>query len=190
MTHASATTLLGTLAPTAARPLSTVLAVLGGAALIALSSRIQVPMWPVPMTMQTLAVLIVVMGMGARLGTASVASYLAAGAAGLPVFAAGGGLVYLTGPTAGYLLGFLLVAVVVGRLADRGLTRHPLGAFALALLGSALVYLAGATWLSGFIGIEAALRAGVLPFLPGDLVKSVVAAMMLHGGWKFVNGRG
>jgi biotin transport system substrate-specific component len=136
-------------------------------------------MWPVPMTMQTLAMLAVVMTLGLHLGTGAVLTYLGAGAAGLPVFAGGGGIAYLTGPTAGYLLGFIATAWVVGALADRGLTRRPLGALALALLGSAIVYACGVAWLSGFIGFDAAVRAGVLPFLPGDLVKALVLALAL-----------
>ena len=182
MTNASAT-LLGTIAPAAPRALRATLAVLGGAALIALAARVQVPMWPVPMTMQTFAVILIAMAFGARMGVGAVAMYLAQGAAGLPVFAAGGGIAYLMGPTAGYLWGFVLVAAVVGWLADRGLTRHFAGALGLALLGSALIYLAGASWLATFVGAEAALTAGVLPFLPGDLVKSLLAAMLLPAAW-------
>lgn len=179
-------TLLGTIAPATPRPLHAALAVLGGAVLIAASTRVQVPMWPVPMTLQTLAVLIVAMTMGARLATGAVASYLAAGAAGLPVFASGGGVAYLTGPTAGYLLGFLVVASVVGALADRGFTRHLLGALALAGLGSLLVYVCGVAWLSTFVGLESAVRVGVLPFLPGDVVKSAIAALMLPAAWSLM----
>lgn len=168
------------------RPLRAALTVLAGSALIVLATRIQLPMWPVPMTMQTFAVLLIAMALGMRMGVASVAAYLAQGAAGLPVFAAGGGVAYLVGPTAGYLWGFLLVAAVVGWLADRGLTRHHVGALMLALLGSTLVYVVGAGWLAGFVGAEAAFRAGVLPFLPGDLVKSMLLALVLPGAWKLL----
>jgi len=185
MTNASAT-LLGNIAPAAPRALRAVLAVLGGAAVIALAARIQVPMWPVPMTMQTFAVILIAMAFGARMGVGAVAMYLAQGAAGLPVFAAGGGIAYLVGPTAGYLWGFLLVAAVVGWLADRGLTRHFAGALGLALLGSVLVYATGAGWLATFAGFEAALASGVLPFLPGDVVKSVLAALLLPAAWKLL----
>jgi len=179
-------TLFGGIAPTAPRQLRAVIAVVGGAALIALASRIQVPMWPVPMTMQTLAMLVVVMTLGQRLALGAVLGYLGAGAAGLPVFAAGGGIVYLTGPTAGYLLGFVVTAWIVGALADRGLTRRPLGALALALLGSVIVYACGVVWLSGFVGFETALRVGVVPFVPGDLLKALVIALGLPAAMRLM----
>jgi biotin transport system substrate-specific component len=163
-----------------------VFAILGGALLIALATRVQVPMWPVPMTLQTLAVLLVAMTCGARLAVGAVLAYLAQGAMGLPVFAAGGGLAPLVGPTAGYLWGFVLVAWVVGSLADRGLARGFAGAFGLALLGSALVYVVGASWLAGLIGAQAAWTAGVLPFLAGDLVKSALAALLVPMGWRLL----
>jgi len=182
MTQVSST-LLTSLAPAVPRPVRAVLAVLAGSALIALATRIQVPMWPVPMTMQTFAVLLIAMAFGMRLGVAAVAAYLAQGAAGLPVFAAGGGVAYLAGPTAGYLWGFLLVAAVVGWLADRGLTRRFAGSLMLALLGSALVYAVGAAWLASFVGPETAFRAGILPFLPGDLAKSALLALILPAAW-------
>jgi len=182
---ASSATLLGRVLP-ATRPLPAILAVLGGAALIALATRVQVPMWPVPMTLQTLAVMAVAMTFGARLGTGAVAAYLAQGAMGLPVFAAGGGLAHFAGPTAGYLWGFLAAALIVGHLADRGLTRHPAAAFALALIGSAVASLAGWAWLALLIGAEAAFTAGVLPFLAGDVVKAALAAALLPVAWRLL----
>ena len=184
MTPSSAT-LLGRVLP-GTRPLPAVLAVLVGAALIALATRVQVPMWPVPMTLQTLAVMAVAMAFGARLGAGAVAAYLAQGAAGLPVFASGGGIAQFAGPTAGYLWGFLAAALVVGALADRGLTRHPVAAFALALAGSAIVALCGWAWLATQIGPDAAFTAGVLPFLAGDAVKAALAAALLPVAWRLL----
>lgn len=180
---ASSATLLGRVLPVT-RPLAAALAVLGGAALIALATRVQVPMWPVPMTLQTLAVITVAMAFGARLGAGAVAAYLAQGAAGLPVFAAGGGIAHLAGPTAGYLWGFLAAALVVGHLADRGLSRNPVSTFALALAGSAVVLLCGWAWLATLIGRDAAFGAGVLPFLAGDAVKAALAAAVLPLAWR------
>lgn len=182
---ASSATLLGRVLP-ATRPLPAILAVLGGAALIALATRVQVPMWPVPMTLQTLAVMAVAMAFGARLGVAAVATYLAQGAAGLPVFASGGGFAHLAGPTAGYLWGFLAAALIVGHLADRGLGRHPAAAFALALLGSAVVFFAGWAWLAMLIGGGPAFDAGVLPFVVGDVVKAALAAAVLPLAWNLL----
>jgi biotin transport system substrate-specific component len=96
-----------------------VLAVIGSI-LLTISAKIQVPFWPVPMTIQTFVVLVLGVAYGWRLAGATVLLYLAQGALGLPVFAAGGGLAYMAGPTGGYLVGFLLAALVVGWLAERG----------------------------------------------------------------------
>lgn len=178
--------LMTTLAPTRARPLRAVLAVVGGAALITLATRIQVPMWPVPMTMQSFAVLLVAMTLGLRLGAGAVALYLVQGAAGLPVFAAGGGIAYLMGPTAGYLWGFLAAAVVAGALADRGMTRHMAGALLIAMIGMVLIHALGAAWLAGLVGWEKALLGGVYPFVLGDVIKSVLLALVLPSAWRIL----
>lgn len=170
------------------RPWQVGLVVLAGAAFIALSARIQVPMWPVPMTMQTLAVLMVAMAFGARIGLATVTLYLLQGAVGLPVFAAGGGLAYFAGPTAGYLWAFLVVAAVVGWLAERGFTRSVAGAFVTAIIGSAIIYVIGAGWLAIMVSADTAIASGVLPFILGDLVKSALAAILLPTAWTFLSG--
>ncbi len=155
-----------------------VLAVAGSLLLWA-SAKIQVPFWPVPMTLQTAAVFLLGFVYGPRLALATVALYLAEGAAGLPVFAGtpekGLGLAYVLGPTGGYLVGFLAAAWIAGRAAERGV--GIVGALAAMLLGSLAIYGAGLAWLAGFVGAEAAVRLGLLPFLPGDLVKiGLVAA--------------
>lgn len=166
-------------APTAVRWLPTVLAILGGAALIALASRVQVPMWPVPATLQTMAVLALAIGLGRVVAVGAVLAWLTYGVVGVPVFASGAGLAYLTGPTAGYMAGFLLAAHVVGGLASgEWRVRAPM-VFALGVLGGALIYLPGVLWLSGFVGLEQAIRVGVLPFVPGDLLKAVLLAVAL-----------
>ncbi len=156
-----------------------VLAVTGSLLLWA-SAKIQVPFWPVPMTLQTAAVFLLGFACGSRLALATVALYLAEGAAGLPVFAGtpekGLGLPYMLGPTGGYLVGFLAAAWIAGRAAERGV--GIVGALAAMLLGSLAIYGAGLAWLAGFVGAEAAIRLGLLPFLPGDLVKiGLVAAL-------------
>lgn len=150
---------------------------LAGSLLVALAARVQVPMWPVPMTLQSLAVLAIALGCGARIAGATLALYMLEGAAGLPVFASGGGLAYFAGPTAGYLFGFFAAAVVAGGLADRGWARTPAGGIAAALIGAALVHLLGAAWLAAHIGVGKAIAAGVLPFLLGDAVKSALAGI-------------
>src|SRR3546814_487052 len=115
-----------------------VLAVVG-TLLLTLSAKVQVPMWPVPMTMQTFAVLIIGMTYGFRLGTATVAFYLAQGAIGLPVFASGAGIAYLAGPTGGYLIGFLVSAALVGWLAGPGWGRTVNRTFVAHALGTAVI---------------------------------------------------
>ena len=171
-------------APTLAQKAAMVLA---GTALIAISAQISVPFFPVPMTLQTLAVLLVGFALGARLGALTVLAYVAEGAMGLPVFS--GFKAGLGGPTTGFLLGFVLMAFVAGWAADRGL-RSVLGLAAVALLASALLYVPGVAWLATAIGFEKAVAAGMLPFLAGDAVKAVLAALVVTGGWNLLARRG
>ena len=166
--------------------------VLGGSLLIALAAQVSVPMFPVPMTLQTLAILIVGLSMGARLATATLLVYLAEGAMGLPVFANGGaGLAYMTGPTAGFLLGFVAMAWMAGWASDRGLTRSFLGAAAVALVASAALYLPGLAWPALVMGktVPELLSGWMLPFLAGDAVKAVLAALVVTGGWAALRAR-
>ena len=153
------------------------LAVLGSLLLWA-SAKVQVPFWPVPMTLQTAAVFLIGLAYGPRLGLATVALYLAEGAAGLPVFAGtpekGVGLPYLLGPTGGYLAGFLAAAWIAGRAA--GLRLRLPGVVGMLLLASAAIYGPGLLWLSAFVGAENAVRFGLLPFVLGDLVKLLLVA--------------
>jgi len=157
-------------------------AVIGMLALI-LASRIDVPMVPVPMSMQTFAVLLIGALYGVRLGTLTVLAWLALGALGLPVFAGGtGGVARFVGPTAGYLIAFPFAAACVGWLASRGWNQDRLGwAFGAMLIGHAICLGLGGLWLARIIGLEAALAKGVTPFLLGAILKSVlvVAALKL-----------
>ena len=162
-----------------------VIVVLLATAVLALSARIQIPFYPVPMTMQTFAVLMVGACLGARLGAAALVVYLAQGALGLPVFASGAGPAYLLGPTGGYLAGFVVAAAVAGRLAESGATRRLVSAVAVMLLAVALIYLPGVVWLAQITGsFEQAVSAGALPFLPGEAVKVVLAAL---AAWRFAS---
>ncbi|MBL6928309.1 MAG: biotin transporter BioY [Rhodospirillales bacterium] len=167
---------------------------LAGTALLTLSAKTQVPFWPVPMTMQTFVVLVIAMAYGPRLGVATIALYLAQGAAGLPVFAGtpatGIGLAYMAGPTGGYLVGFMAAAVAVGALARRGWDRNILSGLAAFLIGDAIIFACGVGWLSALIGIEKAFTAGMLPFLPGEALKIALAAALLATSWKFIKRRG
>ncbi len=163
--------------------------VLCGSWLIALSAQIVIPLpfSPVPITAQTFAVLLVGALGGRRLGSLSVAAYLAQGAAGLPIFAGGtSGLGRLLGPTGGYLLGFLAAAYLVGYLAERGWTVQ-VGKTLLAMaLGNALIYLCGLPVLALFLGFDKALTAGFYPFLVGDGIKILLATLALPLGWRLV----
>ena len=158
------------------RPVALMLA---GSLFIALCAHIKVPMWPVPMTMQTFAVLLIGMAYGPRLGAGTVALYLAEGAAGLPVFATGAGIAYFAGPTGGYLIGFLIAAFVTGWLAARGWDRTIPHAFAAMTLGVILIFIPGVLWLSNLIGMDKAIAAGLLPFLAGAFVKTLLGALVL-----------
>ncbi len=158
--------------------------VLAGSLLLIASAKVQVPFWPVPMTMQTFVVLGIGAAYGARLAGLTVLTYLAQGAIGLPVFAAGGGLAMLAGPTAGYLLGFLVAAVLVGALADRGWCRTR-GSTALAFLaGTAVMFTMGVGWLAVLFGFETAITAGLLPFVTSEAVKIALAVAVFPLAWK------
>jgi len=163
--------------------------VLGGSLFVALSSRVAVPLpfSPVPVTGQTMAVLLVGIVLGARRGALSVLLYLVEGMLGLPVFAGGAfGIARLVGPTGGYLWGFALAAFVVGLLAERGWGRRMHSAIVAMLIGNAAIYLLGLPWLARFTGIGRVLPLGLYPFLPGDLIKVLLATVVLATGQKML----
>ncbi|QPQ55129.1 biotin transporter BioY [Allosphingosinicella flava] len=139
------------------------------------------PVEPVPFTLQTLAVILAGMLLGWRLGLVTVLAWLAAGAAGLPVFSGGsGGWQKFLSETGGYLAGFPIAAAVTGWLGERGWGgRKPFHAFAAAMIGHALCLLPGALWLSTFVGRNDAIAQGLLPFLPGAILKSIAAVLVL-----------
>lgn len=157
---------------------------LAGTVLVAFSAQIKVPMWPVPMTLQSLAVLFIGLTYGGRMATATLALYLTEGAVGLPVFANGGGIALLLGPTGGYLFGFLLAAALLGFASDRNKLNSPWALGGFLTLASALIYLPGVLWLARFIGVQNAVMAGMIPFLIGDVIKAVIAAMAAPFGKK------
>lgn len=159
-----------------------VVAVLVAVLAVAVGARIDVaiPGTPVPQSLQTLAVVVVGGVLGLRLGSLALLAYLVAGAVGAPVFAGGaGGAAALTGPTAGYLVGFVLGAALMGRLADRGLTHRFGGALVGAVAAHLVILLAGWSWLAFDLGAGSAWTGGVAPFLVGGVVKSAVAAVLL-----------
>ena len=159
-----------------------------GSALIALCAQVSVPFYPVPVTMQTFAVILIGLTYGWRLGGITVALYLVEGAIGLPVFAGGkGGIIVLIGPTAGYLYGFFIAAVACGWFAERGFDRSYLKLIVPLLAGNVLLYMSGLIWLGNFIGWDKpVLDLGLYPFIPGDLLKIALAVVLLPTIWKYV----
>ena len=163
--------------------------VLGGTALIALAAQVTVPMVPVPMTLQTLAVLLVGLAFGARLGALTVLAYLAEGAMGLPVFAGGkAGAAVLAGPTGGYLFGFVAAAFVTGWLAERGWDRSVMRTALAMALGNLVLYLPGLAQLKAVTGAEwgQVWTWGAGPFLIGDAVKLAIGALLMPGAWRLL----
>ena len=149
--------------------------------------RIPLPFTPVPLTGQTFAVLLVGAALGSKRGAASLALYTFLGALGLPFFAGGAsGLAYMSGPTLGYLVGFVAAAYVVGLLAERGLERSMRTSLVPFVVGTLVIYLFGAGWLAVLFGAEQAFALGVLPFLVGDVIKLVLAAIALPAAWNIV----
>ncbi|MEY3003882.1 MAG: hypothetical protein RLZZ491_1058 [Pseudomonadota bacterium] len=174
-----------------------------GSLFIAVAAQISVPMWPVPVTLQTLAILLVGFAYGSRLGALTVAAYLVQGFMGLPVFTPSTlpGLAALVGPTGGFLIGFVAMAWLAGLAAERGLARGVAGTAAVALVASALLYLPGVLWPmavaamagvdAGWAGQDAAFYWAyfVTPFLIGDAIKALIAALVIRGAWARLGGK-
>ena len=159
------------------------------------SAKLQVPFYPVPITLQTLVVLGLGMAVGWRLAGATLALYLVEGLLGLPVFAGtpekGIGLAYMMGPTGGYLLGYLVAAVLVGWLAERGWGRSVVSTVAAMVLGNAVIYALGVAWLGTLMGWDKpVLEWGLYPFLLGDLFKIGLAAALLPAAWRLTGRTG
>lgn len=158
--------------------------VIGGSLAIAAAAKIQVPFWPVPMTMQTLVVLLIGVTYGSRLAAATVLAYLAEGLAGVPVFAAAtAGPAYMAGPTGGYLLGFLVAATSIGWLAERGWDRSLGWTVAAMAIGHVLVFVPGVAWLAVLFGWSKAVAVGVAPFIAATIVKTALGAALVAAFW-------
>jgi biotin transport system substrate-specific component len=172
---------------------SNLVLIVGASVLTALAAQVQIPLpWtPVPLTGQSFAVLLSGALLGPGRAFAAQALYLAEGALGLPVFAGGAaGLAKLVGPTGGYLFAFPFAAALTGALARRGWDRSVPTMFAAMMLGSAVVFAGGLIGLSRFVPADRLLAAGLLPFLPGDLVKSSLAALAFPGAWSWIGRSG
>jgi len=166
--------------------------VLAGVLLVALCAQIYIPTTPVPFTGQTFGVLLVGASLGFRRAAASLAIYLAIGAIGVPIYSEGrGGIDVITGATGGYLVGFVLAAALVGRLAELGWDRHIGGSVGAMLLGNAVIYAVGLPWLVATTGLSAseAVAVGMQPFLAWDLIKLAAAAVIFPVAWYIVGRR-
>jgi biotin transport system substrate-specific component len=163
--------------------------VICGSLILCLSAQVKVylPISPVPITGQTFAVLMLAALLGSRRGVLAVVAYLIEGALGLPVFAGGIGPVVLIGPTGGYLVGFIAVAYVVGKLAEMGWDRRVSTTILAMLAGEIVLYIFGMCWLAIMTNIRTALTLGLYPFIVGDILKIAFAAAVLPAGWKLLN---
>lgn len=163
---------------------------LAGSILLAVSAKVQVPFWPVPMTMQTWAVAVIGMAYGWRLGLATVLLYGLEGALGMPVFAGtperGLGLAYMVGPTGGYLVGFALSAALAGWFAERGWDRTAWRIAAVMTLAHAATFAAGLAWLATFVGLPRAVELGLTPFWAATLLKIGLGVALMPLAWRLV----
>ena len=184
-TRALAPTLLSE--NTTMRWVSYALLAIVGSAVMAVAAKIQVPMFPVPMTLQTLAIFGIAAAYGRNLAVLTILLYLAEGFVGLPVFAgAAAGPAYFMGPTAGYLLGFVISAAIVGEAADRGWGESFWKMSGAMVVGNAVVFALGFLWLATLIGPATAFTAGVAPFVIGGLVKIALGAGIVAALWSLV----
>lgn len=172
--------------PTKSKLVKNVLLVLTGALVLAIASQLTIPLKPVPLTFQSATVLFIALIYGARLGAATIATYLAAGACGLPVFAEmySGLDVLFFSPTSGYLWGFFFAALGVGYLAERGWGKHFISSFAAALLGAAILFSMGLLVLAHYTGWDMAYAFGLKPFLLSESIKLLAVAIVVPRFWK------
>jgi biotin transport system substrate-specific component len=174
-----------------------------GSAIVAIAAQVNVPLYPVPMTLQTLAVLAVGAAYGARLGAITLALYALEGAVGLPVFANfQAGLFRPTGeiiPDGGYIVGFILAAGLVGYLVEKGWGANVFKLCGAMLIGAAVLYVPGLIWLAGWLGvmkgmdatsaITVAFATGMFPFILGDIIKAVLAALAFPAAFSLLGRR-
>lgn len=172
--------------PKANKLIKNVLLVIAGAVVLGLASQLSIPLHPVPLTFQSATVLLIALIYGARLGAATILTYLAAGACGLPVFAnmnSGLAILFLD-PSSGYFLGFFFAVLLTGHLIERGWGKHFITAFAAATAGCAMIFYLGVTVLSHYVGWSQAFALGFKPFLTTELIKLVIIAAIAPHFWK------
>ena len=149
-------------------------------------AKLKIEIGVVPITMQTLAVLLSGALLGSKRGALSQLTYLLMGLAGLPWFARGGGMAYIFSPTFGYIIGFVLAAYIVGWFCERGFDRRAKTAVLALLIGNIVLYFPGLLWLARFLGLKRVLAVGFYPFVIGDLLKILLAGAVLPIGWKLI----
>jgi bioY protein len=166
--------------------LKNILLVLGGVAFLSLMSQVIIPLpfTPVPISLGTFGVTLMALLYGRKLGTATIISYVVAGSLGAPIFA-GFKSGSLFSPTGGYILGYIVSTVILGYLSDKGVTKSYVKTFLSLLLSSAIILTLGSIVLSLFVPGKNAFMVGVLPFLPGDAIKSTTTTLLLPTLWKF-----
>ena len=164
-----------------------ILLVLGGVAFLSIMSQVLIPLpyTPVPISLGTFGVTLMALLYGRKLGTATILSYVAAGSLGAPIFA-GGKAGSLFSPTGGYILGYIVATIILGYLADRGITKSYVKTILSLMLSSAIILTLGSLVLSLFVPGKNAFMIGVLPFLPGDALKSTTVTLLLPTLWKFI----
>ena len=164
-----------------------ILLVLGGVAFLSIMSQILIPLpyTPVPISLGTFGVTLMALLYGRKLGTATILSYVVAGSLGAPIFA-GGKAGSLFSPTGGYILGYIVATIILGYLADRGVTKSYVKTILSLILSSAIILTLGSLVLSLFVPGKNAFMIGVLPFLPGDALKSTTTTLLLPTLWKFI----
>ena len=161
--------------------------VLFGTLLLTISSKVQVPFWPVPMTMQTFIVFIIGMAYGWRLAFFTLVAYLIEGALGLPVFAKGGGILYLMGPTAGYLYGMVIAACIIGFFAERGFNESYFKSLISLMIGTVIIFVFGVGYLGSVIGYDKALAGGLYPFIPSEFFKIGLAVVLIPSITRYIS---
>ena len=167
--------------------LKSIFFVLSGVILLSIMSQLIIPLYftPVPISLGSFGIILVALLYGRKLGTATVISYVAAGSLGAPIFA-GFKAGSLFSPTGGYIIGYIVAAVILGYLSDKGIAKSYVKTFLSLLLVSVIIFILGALVLMLFVPIKNVFMVGVLPFIPGDMLKAVAATLLFPRLWKFI----
>ena len=167
--------------------LKSIFLVLSGVIFLSIMSQLIIPLYftPVPISLGSFGIMLVALLYGRKLGTATVISYVAAGSLGAPIFA-GFKAGSLFSPTGGYIIGYIVAAAILGYLSDRGIAKSYVKTFLSLLLVSVIIFILGALVLMLFVPIKNVFMAGVFPFIPGDMIKVIVATLLFPRLWKFI----